>query len=112
MNAADLITPAVSAAGASAVAYIGYRQSVKVERSKMEAGAFERARKIYEASITEMEERLQRLRTDMEEILTDRRHLKSQVEQLQIVVERMRRQLKIAGIDFADDQPFTNGGGK
>lgn len=105
MEIADVVTPAVSAVGASLVAWVGYRQSVRVEKSKLEAGAFDRARGIYESSINELEERIQRLRADLEEVVTDRRVLREQVEQLQNLIMRMRRQLRLAGIDL--DEPPT-----
>lgn len=105
MEIADLLTPALSAVGASLVAFIGYRQSIRVERSKLEAGAFERAKAIYESSINELEDRIQRLRTDLEEVVNDRRGLREQVDQLQNLVMRMRRQIRLAGIELDDLPP-------
>lgn len=105
MPLSDWFTPAASAVGASIVAFIGYRQSVRVERGKIEAGAYERAKKIYEDSITELEERIQRLRTDLDEERTDKRRLRDQVNGLQLLVERMRRHLLLAGIEL-DIEPM------
>jgi predicted nucleic acid-binding Zn-ribbon protein len=105
----DWLTPTASAVGASLVAWIGYRQSVRVERGKIESGAYERAKKIYEDSINELEDRVQRLRSDLEEISADRRSLRDQVDQLQRLVTRMRRQIMLAGIELPDPDHAQEG---
>lgn len=93
-------------------AWLAYRQSVKATEKtartaalQIEAGAFERARAMYEAGIQQLEAQVGRLRVDFasEQDITNR--LRVQVIELENTLARLRRQMINAGIELAPQLP-------
>lgn len=89
-------------------AYLAYRQSVKATEKtartaalQIEAGAFERARSMYEAGIQQLESQVGRLRIDFAAEQDTSHKLRVQVIELENTLARLRRQLIHAGIELA-----------
>lgn len=89
-------------------AFFAYRQSIKATEKTartaalaIEAGAFERARSMYEAGIQQLEAQVGRLRVDFATEQDVSNRLKVQVIELENTVARLRRQLINAGIELA-----------
>lgn len=103
-----VLGPVLAGLAAVACAWLAYKQATKVsaassrvEIQKVDAGAYERARGIYESGIKQLEEQLTRLRTQLDEEREVSGRLRTRISDLEDTVARMRRQMVIAGIDFA-----------
>lgn len=89
-------------------AYFAYRQSTKVAEKaahgkalEIESGAYERARKMYENGIAQLEEQLDRMRHQMLEERAISAKLRRQVAELEDTVAQLRKQLARSGIELA-----------
>lgn len=85
-----------------------YRQSSraaekasKTEAIKVEAGAYERARKLYENGIRQLEEQLDRLKLQLTDEQDVSAKLRKQISELEDTVSVLRQQLINAGIELA-----------
>lgn len=87
--------------------YLAYKKAVKAseaasrsETLKVEAGAYERARKLYEDGIKQLEDQVARLRREV----TDERgvsdSLRKKINELEETVARLRQQLIKAGVEL------------
>lgn len=101
--------PVLALAGGAFAAYMAYRQAAKVARStaeveaqKIDAGAYQRARELYEAGIGQLEMQLQRLRQQLSEEQQMSTGLRARVRELEDTVDRMHRQITAAGLDFTE----------
>lgn len=110
----------IAAALAVVASYIGYRQAVRVARSnaaatteaarlaaeaearKVDAGAYDRARLMYEAGIRQLEEQLARLRAQLAEEQQVSSSLRLQVRALEDTVARLRREIIAAGLQLPE----------
>src|SRR4051794_22226879 len=88
--------------------YLAYRASGKAaekaaasESVKVEAGAYERARKLYEDGIRQLEDQLERLRVQLRDEIDVSTKLRTQINQLEITVSVLRQQLIKSGIELA-----------
>jgi hypothetical protein len=89
-------------------AYLAYRQSSKAaekaamnEAMKVESGAYERAKSLYENGIKQLESQVERLHRQLyveQEVAT---RLRDQVTELEIAVATMRRQIVNAGLNLS-----------
>jgi ppGpp synthetase/RelA/SpoT-type nucleotidyltranferase len=102
-----VLGPVLAGIAAVACAYLAYRQATKVsaqtsrvEIQKVDAGAYERARGIYESGIKQLEEQLSHLRKQLDEEREVSGRLRTRVSELEDIVAKMRRQMMIAGMDF------------
>src|ERR1043166_4290684 len=89
-------------------AYLAYRQSIKAaekssraETLKVEAGAYERARQLYEDGIKQLEEQVRRMRQQISDEQAVSSGLRQQINELELTVSSLRRQLINAGIELA-----------
>jgi Tfp pilus assembly protein PilE len=89
-------------------AYLAYRQSVKAsERTartaalQIEAGAFDRAKALYEAGISQLEAQVSRLRVDFAAEQDISNKLRVQVMEMENTIARLRRQMIHAGMELA-----------
>lgn len=110
----------IAAVLATAASYIGYRQAVRVARAnaratteaarltaeaearKVDAGAYERAKIMYEAGIRQLEEQLVRLRAQLAEEQQVSSSLRLQVRALEDTVARLRREIIAAGLQLPE----------
>jgi alpha-L-arabinofuranosidase len=97
-----------------AAAYLSYRQSTrasaaatKVETNRIDAGAYERAKQLYESGIKQLEDQLKRLLEQIQQEREISTALRVQVNALEQTVARMRRQLILAGVDM---EAYADGG--
>jgi hypothetical protein len=111
MNA--VAVAAIAAIPGSVAAWLAYKQATKVaaaagaaEVRKVEAGAYERARKLYEAGIEQLEEQVRRMREQLATEQDVSNRLRNQVNELEATVGRLRAQLIRAGIDLG--QPIAH----
>ncbi len=88
-------------------AWMAYKQATKtsaeasrVEVQKVDAGAYERARVIYESGIKQLEVQLTNLRQQLDEEREVSGRLRTRISDLEDTVARMRRQMMLAGIEF------------
>lgn len=95
--------------------YFVYRSSTKAaekaarsEMVKVEAGAYERAKKLYEDGIRQLEEQLDRMRRQMAEEQEVSAKLRNQVYELEVTVSMLRRQLVNAGMELAPARLFPD----
>lgn len=107
MNSAILIACIASLPGVLA-SYLAYRGSIKAaekasrsETAKVEAGAYERARKMYEAGIQQLEEQVARLRQQVRDEQTVSNGLRERINELEEIVSHLRSQIIRAGIELA-----------
>lgn len=103
-----VLGPVLAGLAAIACAYLAYKQATKVsaassrvEIQKVDAGAYERARGIYESGIKQLEEQLTRLRVQLDEEREVSGRLRTRISDLEDTVAKMRRQMMVAGIDFS-----------
>jgi chromosome segregation ATPase len=108
--------------GAVVAAYLAYRQATAVARTqaraearKVDAGAYERAKALYESGIQQLEEQVRRLRAEVDSyrgraaIAEDASsRLSARVAELELTIARMRRQLILAGVE-PDHDDHTGG---
>lgn len=104
----SVLGPVLAGLAAVICAYLAYRQATKVsaqtsrvEIQKVDAGAYERARAIYESGIKQLEEQLSHLRKQLDEEREVSGRLRTRVSELEDTVAQMRRQMMLAGIDFS-----------
>lgn len=102
-----VVGPVLAALAAVLCSYVTYKQATKVsaeasrvEAKKVDAGAYERARVIYESGIKQLEEQLTHLRTQIDEEREVSGRLRTRVSELEDTVARMRRQMMLAGMEF------------
>jgi septal ring factor EnvC (AmiA/AmiB activator) len=106
MNEAVLIA-IVAATPGIAAAWFAYNRAVKAaeissrnETMKIEADAYGRARKMYEAGIAQLEEQVARLRQQVGEEQDVSTRLRKQINELEVTVSKLRSQLARAGIEL------------
>jgi septal ring factor EnvC (AmiA/AmiB activator) len=87
-------------------AYLSYRQStrasnnrLRVDERRVDAAAYERAKKLYEGGIAQLEKQLAQLREQVNQERQISNHLRRRVNELEDTVAMLRRQLIISGID-------------
>lgn len=76
------------------------RENSKAESAKVDAAAYERAKQLYESGITTLEEQIKHLRSQLDEERDVSRELRDQVNNLEGIVVRLRRQMALAGIEI------------
>jgi septal ring factor EnvC (AmiA/AmiB activator) len=76
-------------------------RSAQAQMSKIEAGAYERARKLYEDGIRQLEEQLDRLKRQITEEQDVSDILRRRVRELEVTVEHLRQQLYRSGTELA-----------
>lgn len=103
-----VVAAILAAIAAVSCSYLAYRQATKVsaeasrvEVQKVDASAYDRARAIYESGIKQLEEQLSHLRKQLDEEREVSGRLRTRVSELEDTVARMRRQMTLAGMDFA-----------
>lgn len=115
----DWRAPLATVLGGIAVAYLGYRQARSVARTqagiearKVEAGAFARAKEIYEAGIDELQEQVNRLRARLDEEREDAGALRARLREMEQIVREMedqirdmRRRLALAEVSSSGEAP-------
>lgn len=112
MNEAIVIAVIASVPGI-ATGLFAYLQSgkasekaAKSEAMKVEAGAYERARKLYEDGIRQLEEQLDRLKRQLTDEQDVSNKLRRQINDLEDTVSVLRTQLIKAGIELAPAQVY------
>jgi hypothetical protein len=102
-----VIGPVLAGFAAVICAYLAYKQATKVsaatsrvEIQKVDAGAYERARLIWESGIKQLEGQLTHLRTQLDEEREVSGRLRTRISDLEDTVARMRRQMMLAGMEF------------
>lgn len=80
------------------LAYLNSRKTIAVQDKKVDADAYARAQRIYEIALNQIEDQLKRLRNENAELIALNNRLQIQLNQLEILVAKMRRQLLEAGI--------------
>ena len=109
-----IIITLIAALPGLCAAYFAYKQSTKAAEAtsknqvlKVEAGAYERARKLYEDGIRQLEEQVQRLRQQ----LTDERDvsdkMRNRINAMEETIAMLRRQLINAGVELAPEPEHT-----
>src|ERR1044072_1692728 len=90
--------------------YISYKLAVRVshnnqktESKKVDAAAYERAKSLYESGIQSLEEQLQHMRDQLAEERNLHCKLRQQINSLERILAKMRRQLLLAGIELDTD---------
>lgn len=86
------LVPLAAAVVAALPGLLAYRQATRANRQQIEAGAYERAKGLYESGISQLEEQVGRLRAELAEERTARRALED-------VVTKLRRLLILHGIE-------------
>ncbi|MFG2001671.1 hypothetical protein ACGFNU_21225 [Spirillospora sp. NPDC048911] len=90
-------------------------QTAELERTKVDAAAYERAKSVYESALGQLEKQLERLQEQLDRLneqlareqdtsntLRNQIHeLRRQVSELERTVGELRRQLVLAGVDPA-----------
>jgi len=89
-------------------AYLAYRQSSKAaekaamtEAAKVESGAYDRAKSLYENGIKQLEAQIERLHRQLVIEQEVSAKLRDQVMELETTVAAMRRQIINAGLELA-----------
>ncbi|MEV4096982.1 hypothetical protein [Streptosporangium saharense] len=112
------IVACVGALGSAAFTASASRRAARVEDSKVDAAAYDRAKQIYESALQTLEEQLTRLRERMAELndqlareqdtsaamRTQVRDLREQVDLLEDTVADLRLQLSKAGIESEHEE--------
>lgn len=94
---AALIAVGVSAYSVLQARHVRQRSDI-MQQSKVDAGAYDRARLIYESSIKELEHRVTDLTSRLTSMSLEKDKLQQQVWDLQALAERLRRTLTANGI--------------
>jgi len=92
-------------------AYFAYRQSTKAsekaaktETLKVEAGAYERARRLYEDGIRQLEEQVRRLRDQVKDEQDASTKLRNRIYEMEETIATLRSQLINAGVELSPSQ--------
>ena len=72
----------------------------KIEQTKVDSEAYERARVFFQASINEMEERIIRLKTELKDARERNDRLRGRIEELETTVQHLKKTLRVAGIEL------------
>lgn len=106
-----IVIACIAALPGLGAAYFAYRKSrtaaeaaTKTASLQVEAGAYERARKLYEDGIRQLEDQVQRLRqqvTDEQEVSS---RLRNRINEMEETIATLRRQLINAGIELAPEE--------
>lgn len=109
MNA--FIVPIAVSLIAAVPGFLAYRQataanqaSASAKRIEIEAGAYARARDLYEAALDQLQNQLTSIQTQLNSERDVSNSLRNQVNALEDTVARLRRQLILAGLGDADPQ--------
>jgi septal ring factor EnvC (AmiA/AmiB activator) len=107
-QATSWLPAALAILGSAVAGWFTYRSAssaahaaVQVKNVEVDAAAYNRARELYESGIKQLEEQLQRIRSDLAQERDVSNSLRNQINQLEDTVAMMRRQLLLAGIDVA-----------
>jgi predicted nucleic acid-binding Zn-ribbon protein len=105
----DWLPALIAGAAGLLAAVLSYRQATRavhatarIELSKVDASAYERARAIYESAIGQLEEQVSRLRQEVNRERAGREALLTQVFRMERTIRWMRRQLELLGVDVPD----------
>lgn len=100
------LIPLAVALVAAVPGVLAYRQATKAadatadaSRLTIEAGAYERARSLYEAALDQLEKQLTGLQAQLNVERDVSNRLRNQVNALEDTVAKLRRQLILAGVD-------------
>lgn len=104
MTTSDWLLPAASAFVALGSAGLSYRQSTRAatvagrnEAARVDGEAYDRAKDLYEAGIRQLEQQVERLRTQVNAERQISEGLRIRVGELEHTVRRLRHQLEAMG---------------
>jgi len=99
------LTLAIIGASAGLLAYWNNRQTAKkmalIQQNKVDSEAYERARIIFQASIDELEERIDRLKKELNDERAEKETLRVRVDELERIVMSLKWKLQLAGIELS-----------